>query len=173
MIARIVLLMLLVATGAAGTAHAQVYRWTDKQGKIHFGDDPSTAGARSPVNITPAPGAQRTTASGASATQAQKPPQAKTGQQLEAEFQARQGTQRHQEEARAKAVAESKAKQSQQRAAQNREDLRTMQETTLQADRAANRARSQSGGARQSPSSGDYNEALRRRKAGESTERTY
>src|SRR5204863_7062656 len=32
--------------GCAATAAAQLYRWTDDKGKVHFGDTPPPAGAR-------------------------------------------------------------------------------------------------------------------------------
>lgn len=92
MITRIMLVaLLLVALGAAGTVHAQVYRWKDKHGKVHYGDDPSTAGATSLTNISPAPSVKRAGAPAPSEPQAQtkKPPQAKGEPQREAEPQAR------------------------------------------------------------------------------------
>ena len=61
MIIRIVLALLLAA--AAATAGAQMYRWTDRDGRVHFSDSPPPAGARNvtkkgvPVqgSATPAP----------------------------------------------------------------------------------------------------------------------
>jgi hypothetical protein len=90
MVARILLITLL----AVGTAHSQVYRWTDKNGKVHYGDDPSTAGATALTNISGAPGTKRTAAPGKPASQPQKPPQGKTTPQQEAESQARQPARR-------------------------------------------------------------------------------
>lgn len=92
MIARIMLVALLVAIG---TAHAQVYRWKDKNGKIHYGDEPSTAGTTSTLtNISPAPGVKRASAPESPALQPQKPPQAKGEQQQEAAPQARQAVEK-------------------------------------------------------------------------------
>lgn len=94
MIARAMLVVvLLAAIGAAGTAHSQVYRWKDKHGKVHYGDDPSTAGATSLTNISPAPGLKRTDAPSSSAPQAQKQPQAKGERQQETEPKPRQAAQ--------------------------------------------------------------------------------
>lgn len=90
MVARVMLVMLL----AVSAAHAQVYRWTDKHGKVHYGDDPSTAGATALTNLSGAPGTKRTATPAASASQPQKPPQTKTVQQQEAQSRARQAAQR-------------------------------------------------------------------------------
>ncbi len=90
MVARVMLVMLL----AVSAAHAQVYRWTDKQGKVHYGDDASTAGATALTTVSRTPGTKRTATPAASASQPQKPPQTKTLQQQEAESQARPGAQR-------------------------------------------------------------------------------
>jgi hypothetical protein len=92
MIARVMLVALVLAIG---TAHAQVYRWKDRHGKVHYGDEPSTAGTTSTLtNISPQPGVKRTAASDAAAPQAQKPPQAKGEPQKEAGQQARQATEK-------------------------------------------------------------------------------
>lgn len=90
MVARVMLVMLLVVSAA----HAQVYRWTDKHGKVHYGDDPSTAGATALTTVSRTPGTKRTATPAAPAPQPQKPPQTKTVQQQEAESLARQATQR-------------------------------------------------------------------------------
>jgi hypothetical protein len=90
MVARILMVTLL----AVGSAHAQVYRWTDKNGTVHSGDNPSTAGVTVPTTVTGAPGTKRTAAPAASASQPQKPPQTKTVLQQEAESQARQAAPR-------------------------------------------------------------------------------
>lgn len=42
--AKAAILMAALLTGSA--ASAQVYRWTDENGKVHFGDAPSPSGAR-------------------------------------------------------------------------------------------------------------------------------
>ena len=80
MIARVMLVMLLVAMGTAGTAQAQVYRWTDKNGKVHYGDDPWTAGATALTNVSGTPGVKRTAAPSTPASQPQTPLQANTAQ---------------------------------------------------------------------------------------------
>ncbi|HUQ75066.1 MAG TPA: glutaredoxin family protein [Burkholderiales bacterium] len=40
------LALAVVLAGCAATAGAQLYRWTDEKGKVHFGDTPPPAGAR-------------------------------------------------------------------------------------------------------------------------------
>jgi hypothetical protein len=80
---------------AIGTAHAQVYRWKDKHGKVHYGDEPSTAGTTARLtNISPQPGVKRGAASEATAPQAQKPAQPTPRPQQEPEPQARQAARR-------------------------------------------------------------------------------
>jgi len=39
-------MLALVMMGGAASASAQLYRWTDEKGKVHFGDTPPPAGAR-------------------------------------------------------------------------------------------------------------------------------
>jgi len=93
MVTRILLVTLL----AVGTAHAQVYRWTDKDGKVHYGDGASAAYATAPKTISggPAPTpAANAGAPGTPGSQPQKAPQARTPQQQESEIQARQTARR-------------------------------------------------------------------------------
>jgi glutaredoxin len=40
------LVLAIVLLGIAAMASAQLYRWTDEKGKVHFGDTPPPAGAR-------------------------------------------------------------------------------------------------------------------------------
>jgi hypothetical protein len=77
------------------------------------------------------------------------------------------------EEERAKSMAASKARDTQKRADAANENARQMREAQLQSDRAANRRRQQDAGTRQRDVSRAYDDAWRRRKSGESTERTY
>jgi hypothetical protein len=93
MVARTLLVVLL----AVGTAHAQVYRWTDKNGKVHYGDGASAAYATAPKTISggPAPTpAANTGAPGTPAAQPQKPAQTRTMQQQVVETQPRQTARR-------------------------------------------------------------------------------
>jgi hypothetical protein len=46
--------VLLVLGVAAGTCGAEVYRWTDANGQVHFGDKPSGPGAEA-VAVKPSP----------------------------------------------------------------------------------------------------------------------
>jgi Domain of unknown function (DUF4124) len=70
MVTRILLLTLL----AVGTAHAQVYRWTDKNGKVHYGDVASASSATAPKMISAGPvSGPATTPTAATGTPASQP----------------------------------------------------------------------------------------------------
>ena len=45
------ILLIAVAVSLAGPAGAQVFRWVDKEGRVHYGDDPDP-GARSAREVT-------------------------------------------------------------------------------------------------------------------------
>jgi len=57
------LLLAILMMAAAASAGAQLYRWTDDKGKVHFSDSPPPPGARDvrkkgiPVQVSPAPAA--------------------------------------------------------------------------------------------------------------------
>ena len=83
---------------AAFAAHAQVYRWVDEQGKVHYGERPPTGAKASPVQdkLAAPPGAPA-------------PKAAPDASQQERDFQRRR-MEREQQEAREQKEAE-KAKQ--------------------------------------------------------------
>jgi hypothetical protein len=92
----------LAALLAAAAAHAQVYRWVDEQGKVHYGERPPSGAKASPVQdkLGTPPGAPP----GAPAPKA-----APDASQQEREFQRRR-VEREQKEARDQQAAE-RAKQ--------------------------------------------------------------
>ncbi|MGB7989624.1 MAG: DUF4124 domain-containing protein [Candidatus Methylophosphatis roskildensis] len=45
------LVLFLAILGLAGPADAQVFRWTDKDGRVHYGDDPAPT-ARNTREVT-------------------------------------------------------------------------------------------------------------------------
>lgn len=172
-VARAVLVVLL----AVGVAQAQTYRWTDKDGKVYYGDRPPPASGAAPPTPRSVPAAPRTEirtdAAGTRVQQPQRPPTAKSAQQQEAEFQSRRAARLRAEEQQTKAAADAKARERRQRAEQEREAARTTQQSALQGERAANRRRQQDPVTRQRDVNRAYDDAWNRRKAGEGTNRTY
>ncbi len=109
----------LCALLAAAAAHAQIYRWVDEQGKVHYGGRPPGGAKASPVESTaPAPPAAAR-------------PKADASQQ-ERDFQRRR-MEREQQEAREQRAAE-KAKQDCQRERERLATLRTARRVTAGVD---------------------------------------
>jgi len=82
---RLVILALLLA---ALPASAVLYKWVDKDGKVHYSDQPPPEGARqSGVVNAPAPGTSPPAPSGDAASQAPRGP--KSAAELEMEFRKR------------------------------------------------------------------------------------
>lgn len=61
------LLLAVILAGASATAGAQLYRWTDDKGKVHFSDTPPPASARDVQKKAAARGADGKTAPGSAA----------------------------------------------------------------------------------------------------------
>ena len=97
---------------AASTAHAQVYRWVDEQGKVHYGERPPSGAKASPVEdrLAAPPGAPA-------------PKAAPDASQQERDFQRRR-MEREQKEASEQKAAE-KAKQQCERERSRLAQLRT------------------------------------------------
>jgi glutaredoxin len=49
--ARILATLLAIAALAAGLAHAEIFRWTDQAGRVHYSDNPPDQGKTSKVKI--------------------------------------------------------------------------------------------------------------------------
>jgi hypothetical protein len=88
----------LVALLAASAAHAQVYRWVDEQGKVHYGERPPAGAKASPVQdkLAAPPGASA-------------PKAAPDASQQERDFQRRQMERQQKEASDQKAAARAKA----------------------------------------------------------------
>ena len=101
----------LAALLAAVAAHAQVYRWVDEQGRVHYGEVPPAGAKASPVEDKPAapPGASKAAPDAA---------------QQERDFQRRR-KEREQQEAREREAA-AKAKQQCERERDRLAQLRTV-----------------------------------------------
>ena len=91
---RAIVLAALLATSAA---HAQVYRWVDEQGKVHYGERPPTGAKASPVQdkLATPPGAPA-------------PKAAPDASQQERDFQRRQIERQQKEASEQKAAARAK-----------------------------------------------------------------
>jgi hypothetical protein len=70
-----------LAVVLTSTASAEMYRWVDAQGQVHYSDTPPPAGAKSEKTLPTAP---------ASPTSAGAPPAQKSWQEKDAEFRQRQ-----------------------------------------------------------------------------------
>jgi hypothetical protein len=83
---------------AAAAAHAQVYRWVDEQGKVHYGERPPAGAKASPVQdkLAAPPGAPA-------------PKAAPDASQQERDFQRRQMERQQKEASEQKAAARAKA----------------------------------------------------------------
>ena len=94
----------LAALLAACAAHAQVYRWVDEQGKVHYGERPPTGAKASPVQdkLAAPPGAPA-------------PKAAPDASQQERDFQRRQIERQEKEANEQKAAARAKAECERQR----------------------------------------------------------
>lgn len=86
---------------AAAPAAAEIYKWTDADGKVHFSDQPPPPNVKAPVNVKPRRSAATPSAPAQDAAPAAGAP--KTYVEQEAEFRKRQV------EAAEKAEAEKKA----------------------------------------------------------------
>lgn len=102
----------MCALALPATGHAELYKWTDGQGKVHYSDQPPTVNAQQ--------------IRGVGAGQAETTDQAK--QSLNAKDQAYQKRRKDAEEARAKAEKESeKARIQQENCTKARNNLSTLQ----------------------------------------------
>lgn len=63
---RLAFLLFLPLLAAGGSVRAEIYQWTDANGRVHFGD--SAAGAGKPAKAIEAPGVTSPSASGGSST---------------------------------------------------------------------------------------------------------
>ena len=90
--------IVLAALLAASAAHAQVYRWVDEQGRVHYGERPPSGAKASPVQdkLAAPPGAPA-------------PKAAPDASQQERDFQRRQMERQQQEATEQKAAARAKA----------------------------------------------------------------
>lgn len=196
--------MVLRASAAAflvlsvGSAHGQVYKWTDAEGKVHYGEQrpptaeaaivrPSTVPApaaqppggpqsppgRQPLGGAQAPGGVPRTPPGGRPVLSTDPGATNSSKAQEAAFQARRAARQRSEDAEADAVAKTKQKEAVRRAKENRETVAKMKQESLQSDRTYNRNRQVTPEVRQQDLNRAYEDAARRRRAGESTERTY
>jgi hypothetical protein len=77
------LLVLLIGGALAGAAFAQQYRWTDKDGRVQYGDTPPPGVKATPLRGAPAPAAAAPAASKAGS-------KAQTAAERDAEFRKRQ-----------------------------------------------------------------------------------
>lgn len=113
---RHILLFVACALAAAG-AHADVNKWVDSEGRVHYSDQPPPASAKpQPLNIKPAPAAN-TPQPGEAAP--------KTTAEKEVEFRKRRA---QEEEARVKQEkAQQDANQKQQNCTQAQNNLRNLQ----------------------------------------------
>ena len=102
------------ALALTAQAHAEIYKWADSQGKVHYSDQPPTANAQ--------------TIKSATAGQAETTTQAT--QSLDAKDQAYQKRRKEAEEARAKAEKEAEqARIQRENCAKARSNLSTLQNT--------------------------------------------
>jgi len=109
------ILSLLVMLGLSFAASAEMYRWVDAQGKVHYSDSPPPAGAKSSKAISTPPPA-------APASPGAAP---KTWQEKEMDFRQRQSTQAEAQAKKAKEEAEAKQKKENCEAA--RKNLQTLE----------------------------------------------
>jgi hypothetical protein len=92
-------LSLIIVLSLPFAASAEMYRWVDSQGKVHYSDSPPPAGAKSSKTIdTPPPSAAP---SGAA-------PKAKTWQEKEMDFRQRQAAEADAQAKKQKEEAEAK-----------------------------------------------------------------
>ena len=107
-------LLLLGALALTAPAHAELYKWTDSQGKVHYSDQPPTTNAQTIKSAT--------TGQAETTTQAT--------QSLDAKDQAYQKRRKEAEEARAKAEKEAEqARIQRENCAKARSNLSTLQNT--------------------------------------------
>jgi hypothetical protein len=93
-----VLLSLVLSSAAVS---AEMYRWVDSQGRVHYSDEPPPAGAKSSKTVTPPP------PSYSPSGEAAKP---KTWQEKDVEFRQRQSTQAEAQAKKEKEEADAKQK---------------------------------------------------------------
>ncbi|MCL6555446.1 MAG: DUF4124 domain-containing protein [Burkholderiales bacterium] len=102
-----VLLPLLLALALPGLAAAQLYRWVDAQGRVHYSDTPPPAGARTSKSLPAAPSNAAPTAP------------AKTWQEKEMEFRQRRAAEAEAQAKKEKEAEEARQKQANCEAARN------------------------------------------------------
>jgi hypothetical protein len=181
------------------SAYGQTYKWTDAEGKLHYGDQPPAAANATPVRLPavsapPAPsprgpqstlGAQplgggQVLGDGVPGSAQRRPsvlstvPGGTNGiAEQEAAFQARRATRQRAEYEQANVAAQAKQKEAVRRAKETSEAIAKMKEEGMRSERAYNRNRRVTPDERQQDINRAYEKAVRRRSAGESTERTY
>lgn len=94
-------LFVLLSLALSSAVCAEMYRWVDSQGRVHYSDEPPPAGAKSSKTVTPPP------PSYSPAGEAAKP---KTWQEKDMEFRQRQSTQAEAQAKKEKAEADAKQK---------------------------------------------------------------
>ncbi|MEK6245188.1 MAG: DUF4124 domain-containing protein [Pseudomonadota bacterium] len=122
------ILVLLAIIGFAAAAHAQLYKWVDKDGKTRYGDTPP-AGVKATALGAPASGSGPAAAVPAAAAAGAAPKDAKKGPLTPAE-QAQEYRKRQEEEKKASAKADSERQAQAAKAedcARAREYLRTLE----------------------------------------------
>jgi hypothetical protein len=118
------LLLIVAALAFSATATAQMYKWTDKDGKVRYGDTPPPGVQAAPVRPATAPGSAADP--GQPAADAKKDASAKDKPlSPEAAFRKRQQERQEQEQKSSKAGAEAEQKKANCQQAQNQ--LRMLQ----------------------------------------------
>lgn len=109
-------LFVLLSLTLASAVSAEMYRWVDSQGRVHYSDEPPPAGAKSSKTVAPPPPSYMPSGEGA---------KSKTWQEKEMEFRQRKSAQ---SEAQAKKdKEEADAKQKKQNCESARANLRTLE----------------------------------------------
>jgi len=103
------LTLVLTACAAATPALADLYKWTDSEGKVHYSDQPPPTGAKQQSTTATKP---RKPSSGAPASDAKPAPAQKTYQEQDAEFKQRQVETAEKQAAQQKAAQEAADKKS-------------------------------------------------------------